>query len=108
MTPAACQEACGGYKYAGVEYSGECYCGDSLLNNHGPKTDGCTMTCNGDTTQICGGANRINIYEFGSVAPAAPSWVAQGCYVDSVAARSLTHQQFGISGMTNEKCQQSC
>ncbi|KAF2761337.1 WSC-domain-containing protein [Pseudovirgaria hyperparasitica] len=64
LTVAKCTAACkaGKYKYAGVEYSYECYCGNTIDNGHGPKSDGCTMTCKGNSTEFCGGANRINLY----------------------------------------------
>lgn len=28
-----------------------------------PATDGCNMECTGDSTEICGGADRINIFK---------------------------------------------
>ena len=46
-------ESClsGGFKYAGTEYAGECYCGNAFLNGGGPAPDGnayCNMPCNGN------------------------------------------------------------
>ena len=65
LTIAKCASACSSYKYFGTEYSGECYCGDvigtgSVLASGGsdPTMNGCSMTCNGDQTTFCGGANR--------------------------------------------------
>lgn len=55
MTVANCVQECKrqNYQYAGVEYSGECYCGaslpDSLLAPDGMT--GCSRTCNGNTTE---------------------------------------------------------
>ncbi|KAF3007823.1 hypothetical protein E8E13_010601 [Curvularia kusanoi] len=34
------------FTYAGTEYGAECYCGNTLSNNQGPKSDGCNMKCN--------------------------------------------------------------
>lgn len=63
MSIEGCADACkaGGYTYSGTEYSGECWCGNALLNGHGPAPDGnaqCTMTCNGNALEICGGPSR--------------------------------------------------
>ncbi|KAF2730707.1 copper radical oxidase-like protein [Polyplosphaeria fusca] len=66
------------------------------------------MKCNGDQTQNCGGANRINIFEFGTVQAAAPSWVAQGCYTDKGGARTLSIGMDGLGAVTNDKCQAAC
>lgn len=111
MTPKACTDACkkGDFKYAGVEYSGECFCGNTIQNGHTAQTSGCDMTCNGDSSQMCGGANRINLYQFGISDPQTQTgWVAQGCYTDSVATRSLS-VGMGVQGqMTNQKCKDAC
>ncbi|KAJ1331407.1 glyoxal/methylglyoxal oxidase [Microdochium nivale] len=66
MTGQNCTKACqtAGYKLAGTEYSGECYCGNDILNGAVPATSGCDMRCNGNSTEICGGGNRLNIYDF--------------------------------------------
>ncbi|KAI0154753.1 putative glyoxal oxidase [Xylariaceae sp. FL1272] len=59
---AACQAA--GYILAGTEYGGECYCGNEISNDGAPADDGCDMKCNGNSTEICGGSNRLNVYDF--------------------------------------------
>jgi len=69
VTPGACAKACGAYQYFGVEYSGECYCGDqinmgsALVAGNTPDVTGCSMICNGDQNSLCGGANRLNMYK---------------------------------------------
>lgn len=60
-----CQSACAGYKYFGVEYGGECYCGD-IINKPSvlaPASE-CNVKCRGDESQTCGGGNRLNIYQW--------------------------------------------
>ncbi|OCL01753.1 carbohydrate-binding WSC, partial [Glonium stellatum] len=60
---AACQSA--GYILAGVEYNGECYCDNIFENGGGPAPDGdtgCNMACAGDSFEICGGPDRLNVY----------------------------------------------
>lgn len=74
LTVAKCTTACGAanYKYAGVEYSGECFCGNVLSNGGGPAPDGealCNMVCNGNQTEYCGGPYRLNLYEAGAAPP---------------------------------------
>ncbi|KAI1323225.1 hypothetical protein F5Y16DRAFT_351006 [Xylariaceae sp. FL0255] len=67
MSGKACTAACQaqGYILAGTEYSGECYCGNSFSNGGGTvATDGCNMKCNGNSSEICGGANRLNVYDY--------------------------------------------
>jgi hypothetical protein len=69
MTNAKCQAACraAGYVLAGTEYSGECFCDNQFRNNGGPAPDGeakCSMLCNGDQTEVCGGSDRLTLYKF--------------------------------------------
>ncbi|KAH9909039.1 putative glyoxal oxidase [Xylariomycetidae sp. FL2044] len=66
MNAANCTAACfaAGYVLAGTEYSGECYCGNSIANGGSPATDGCSMKCNGNQSEICGGPNRLNVYDY--------------------------------------------
>jgi len=61
MTPAVCKTDCIGFTYYGVEYGRECYCGNSFPSGI-PVSTACTITCAGDSTQICGGGNALNIY----------------------------------------------
>jgi hypothetical protein len=94
MTPEACTSTCAaaGYKYAGVECTyhffpyltwilanlgcvdaGECFCGSDISNGGALSTvGGCSMPCKGDGSQLCGGPDRINIYE-AVAAPAEPT-----------------------------------
>ena len=59
-----CMEACSkkGYKYAGVEYAKECFCGNKLPKSQRLIAE-CNMDCSGDKSQKCGGGNRINVYK---------------------------------------------
>ncbi|KAF7536340.1 hypothetical protein G7054_g4595 [Neopestalotiopsis clavispora] len=64
---AACKKA--GFILAGTEYGGECYCGNTIANNATLATDGCVKLCNANQTEVCGGANRLNIYDFNMAYP---------------------------------------
>ena len=64
MTPDVCNKICvtSNYKYFGVEYGTQCFCGNRLpssnLKDHMSK---CNMNCRGDAKQKCGASWRINI-----------------------------------------------
>ncbi|KAF9005041.1 copper radical oxidase with WSC domains [Cyathus striatus] len=67
VTIASCTTACfnGGFRFAGTEFAGQCFC-DSAINNGGvpaPATD-CNMVCAGNTSEFCGGPNRLNLYNY--------------------------------------------
>ena len=88
LTVGLCTLACsqGGYSYAGVEYAGECCkshfrggqprlltcfsdCGNAISNGNTLAPDGpssCNMICSGNSSEYCGGPNRINIYQIGA------------------------------------------
>jgi hypothetical protein len=82
------------------------------------------MPCNGNSSEFCGGPNRLNIYNFGasasssvasstsatstSAAAAPTGWTNLGCYTDSVAARTLANPMFVQGAMTVEKCTTAC
>ncbi|KAF2867866.1 WSC domain-containing protein [Massariosphaeria phaeospora] len=64
LTVAACTSTCGalGYTLAGVEYAGECFCGNEVQGMNVPFQGGCGMTCKGNSSEFCGGPNRLNLY----------------------------------------------
>ncbi|AEO70370.1 glyoxal oxidase-like protein [Thermothielavioides terrestris NRRL 8126] len=66
LTVEKCTAACHAANYilAGVEYGGECYCGNTIANGGAPATSGCSMTCNGNSSELCGGPNRLNVYNY--------------------------------------------
>lgn len=64
-----CQAAClsAGYPISGTEYSVECFC-DSVISNAGAKAAdgeaGCNMPCQASATQLCGGPDRLTVYQY--------------------------------------------
>ncbi|KAF8525138.1 copper radical oxidase [Hysterangium stoloniferum] len=57
-----------GYPAAGMEFGEECWCGDpqNIIDNGGtmaPETD-CVIPCSGDLIHLCGGAQRLQLYEW--------------------------------------------
>ncbi|KAF9881256.1 wsc domain containing protein [Colletotrichum karsti] len=64
MSNDVCADFCSGYTYFGTEYSGECYCGNTLPDTSlvAPNSD-CNMVCSGNSTQFCGSGNRLSVYK---------------------------------------------
>ncbi|KAH0528699.1 hypothetical protein TsFJ059_003525 [Trichoderma semiorbis] len=131
MTVAACTSGCkaAGYTFAGVEYGGECYCGKSISNGALPATSGCTMTCNGNQTEYCGGPGHLNIYGLNAVrdgtgttsaaqpaqtgaCPGQPAVVSKynwyGCYTEGTNSRALAAKTYADDAMTLESCATFC
>ena len=63
MTPSLCIRQCArrGYRYAGVQYSSQCFCGNSY-GKYG-RASNCNMHCNGDKSKICGGTWANSVYD---------------------------------------------
>ncbi|KAL3426463.1 WSC domain-containing protein-like protein 5 [Phlyctema vagabunda] len=63
LTLESCAGFCSGYTYFGTEYSGECYCGNTLASGATNSTESdCSYTCSGDSSELCGGSNRLTVY----------------------------------------------
>lgn len=87
------------------------------------------MLCNGNTTEYCGGPNRLDMYKFGGTTPTSTTeaatsaaattsaagttglptgWSYKGCYVDNVDGRILATQQPDSQTLTVESCVKTC
>jgi hypothetical protein len=120
MTAAACKEKCYGYKYFGVEYSRECYCGNTI--NPGANSTAsseCSMTCTGNQWEVCGGGSRLNMFQMNATlykAPAVPTVYAGdslfssiGCYTEATSTRALNSKSYvDAKNMTAESCEAFC
>ncbi|KAJ9474296.1 hypothetical protein PHBOTO_004349 [Pseudozyma hubeiensis] len=119
-TASACYSTCKakGYRFSGTEYGGECYCDNFLLNqaySAGPGAMGCNYLCPGDSSQVCGGSNRINIVQDTTwkqsmfTVNRSGKWTFNNCYADSVNARILNVTLYQNNGQsTVEKCLAAC
>jgi len=82
------------------------------------------MACKGNSAEICGGPNRLDVYSYvsGSIpttstttsSPSATGgnpllgWTFLGCYIDNVSGRVLPNEVTVLGGNTNEGCQTAC
>ena len=57
-----------GFKFAGLQYGKQCFCGDSFGKYKSkPDADCEQQTCPGDSNQYCGGLLRNAVYGTGNV-----------------------------------------
>lgn len=140
MTVGICVNFCKdkGFRYAGIEYSTECYCGPSIAVTAAKAPDAdCSMLCGGDAFAYCGGPGRLNVYagpisNSTSSSSSTPSTISSsptisstisstiptptvrpgysylGCANEGTTGRALSKDSFANSTMTLERCQDYC
>jgi hypothetical protein len=92
-TVLGCLSACVGYKYSGVEYGGQCFCGNSLgAGSVSATASDCSMTCNSNQTEYCGGPSRLNMYASGPIQSSSSSATPSttGSLLTSTSASTVT------------------
>ncbi|KAN0105464.1 copper radical oxidase [Russula decolorans] len=65
LTVEACIASCSSQNFslAGLEYSVQCFCGNNLVQGSVRAPDSeCNMGCHGNTTEACGGRDRLSVY----------------------------------------------
>ncbi|KAF5353807.1 hypothetical protein D9758_010585 [Tetrapyrgos nigripes] len=130
----ACTTACfnAGFQFSGTEFADECYC-DTKINTGGVQstlTD-CNMVCSGNSSEFCGGPNRLNLYNYTGTdlppvsaggggggnngAPVFPvtsglpgTWAYAGCFVDNANGRIIENGLAGDPKLTVESCIATC
>ncbi|KAL2882243.1 hypothetical protein SGCOL_002512 [Colletotrichum sp. CLE4] len=137
-TVTLCIEACAAskYTYVGLEYGGECWCGNTLAAASVPAAaTECSMACADNSTEYCGGPSRLNLYKLDGTLPeptnavptgattttsAAPTstappanervgdWLFQGCYTEGTGVRALSSRTYANDSMTLESCGGFC
>ncbi|KAH8910940.1 WSC-domain-containing protein [Coniochaeta sp. PMI_546] len=73
MTVPVCLAFCAGgateYKYAGLEFSRECWCSQHISGASVKLDDAaCDTPCDGNATTICGGSLKLSVYMISSSA----------------------------------------
>lgn len=59
-----CATYCSGKTYFGLEFSAECYCGNSLnIQSTLADPSQCNMPCKGSNSEYCGGAGKMQVYQ---------------------------------------------
>jgi hypothetical protein len=67
------------------------------------------MACAGNSNEICGGNQRLDVYQ--STSASSTKWTSLGCYTDSTSARTLSNYitvPGGTGATTIESCQAAC
>ncbi|KAJ3495621.1 hypothetical protein NLG97_g3259 [Lecanicillium saksenae] len=65
LTVKTCEDTCyrKGYKFAGVENANQCWCSSSIAGEWASDQKECNLPCVGDGKVLCGGKDRVFIYE---------------------------------------------
>ena len=120
-TIAACAASCIDYKYYGLEYASQCYCGNDLASgakylDKSPTLTGsvCSMRCNGNFSQVCGGPGALSVYQNPTykptlITPNVGRYLSKGCLTDPVTnGRALAGASMIDGNMTVEMCVGFC
>lgn len=115
-TVEGCMAECkgNGFRYAGLEYYGVCFCGNSV--DGGQLADSqCTFPCNGNKSEVCGGDNKLSVYQDTTFLPiddtTTGDYANLGCYYDdSNIGKALSYSQDAVNGngLTTETCLAAC
>ncbi|WWD03156.1 hypothetical protein V865_001203 [Kwoniella europaea PYCC6329] len=112
MTIGSCISFCEnkGYRYAGLEYARECYCGNSLSNgaSFDRPSSSCTLTCKGDATHTCGGSNAVQLYYNAPALPTGWSSASTSCIAEGTTGRALASASWADDSMTVDLCLGYC
>jgi hypothetical protein len=113
MTVESCATFCNPYQFFGLEYGRECYCGNTLNTNSGSTSaSDCNMPCKGDSTQTCGGGQRLSVYKTVGWSPpvneAINGYDYFGCYSELESGRTLSDDGTSSGGMTAQQCSAFC
>ncbi|KAK7696501.1 hypothetical protein QCA50_001159 [Cerrena zonata] len=118
MTVESCVNFCvqGGFIFAGLEFSQECYCGNNIVNGGTNATaSDCNAPCKGDATEECGGNSRLSLFWSGQQPPPPPQtvpsvglWKSLGCFSDNGGSRTLGNQFQPTGNFSVETCTDTC
>ncbi|XP_005987555.1 sialate:O-sulfotransferase 1 [Latimeria chalumnae] len=112
MSVSQCQDACAerGYVYAGIEYGGECYCGNKIPALNAREED-CNTECKGEKRLGCGGLNRLSLYKVEELRAGAKPYrnvFYKGCF-QAPENMTVTFPVYLIqSNLTTDMCTEFC
>lgn len=120
MTVDTCVSQCAnrGYTLAGAEYANECYCGNAYAGTDtgggsvAPESE-CNTACVGDSSQACGGGNRLSVYVNTQVPPGTPAlpsgWSSTTkCITEASTGRALVGNSLTSQSLTLDQCVDLC
>ncbi|KAL8359860.1 hypothetical protein RB598_008289 [Gaeumannomyces tritici] len=121
MTVEMCVADCkgNGYRYAGLEYYGDCYCGASVNGPEATEAE-CNLPCTGNKNQTCGGNDRISIWQDPTFKHINETNIEHfkniGCYTSNAnggktlayPVQDVTGQTWDESTATTSKCLAAC
>lgn len=118
MTPLMCSQLCGNYTLFGLEYGGQCTCGNNIIPGRAfPVADSsCTIPCAGNSSLSCGGSGAFYIYQQLPPPPPPPSglfsnvsFTPGGCLAEPPnGARALNAYVLADPSMTPAFCAEIC
>ncbi|XP_065220734.1 uncharacterized protein LOC135845823 [Planococcus citri] len=111
LSPIVCHKLCvrTGYKYFGLTWIKECFCGDEdpnpdlILRNN----DECSKQCGGDSNIMCGGGWRTSIYRTG-LADVDTEHNYKGCYLNNNGILLNDKKIQMVKSLTPKHCQSYC
>jgi len=105
--PFRCRQECSGYTYFGLQWKGQCRCGNAANDWFGTRLPGyhCNTPCSYEPNVMCGGSYANSIYLV--VIPAWKPNGYSGCFKDQKNPRSL-EVFHGWSGYFPSKCRAAC
>lgn len=98
LTSSQCRSRCQqeGFAYASAQFGSSCFCGNDY-GRYGTSNN-CTMTCGGDSEQLCGGEWANTVFELRA---------SLGCFADTT-DRDLDGLWFSDANMTPNVCISRC
>jgi hypothetical protein len=63
MTIDKCLCLCSGFNYAGLEAGNQCFCSNISSGGSDILAAYCSTSCQGDSSQICGGSWALSVYK---------------------------------------------
>ncbi|KAF8908562.1 copper radical oxidase with WSC domains [Gymnopilus junonius] len=134
VTIESCTTACfnAGFGIAGAEFADQCFCASAITNGGAPAPAAdCNMVCQGNSSEFCGGPNRLNAYNYtgtdlpvvgggggGGGATGAPvfpvlsglpaGWAYNSCWVDNAHGRAFDFVVGGNPDNTIQSCIATC